>query len=300
MVLFVPMGWMGVLLCLARSNFMVDAFRLNHYSVNVWATSRTAVKRKNCLLLRTPPEKPRTAPLAPSQISSLLLRLSTDDDPLFLPTVLSLDSSIVMARFVRLNCITLLVAFLFLFTGVNVAESMDLDATSSIVPCEKLSGTNNCVSTASVKQVDLYMLPWTWSDQSVDEIASRMKGVIASDPNLSLVDSNLEKRKETDGYFFRVRAARNLYTDEIEFLINPTDRVVTFRSRQVEGPENVSDFGANRQRLDSIRQRLAVVTVMGEDSADNGPREDLSGQLRAFWGFQSGGGYESILLDEDE
>ena len=55
----------------------------------------------------------------------------------------------------------------------------------SIVPCPKkaTSGTPaNCVSTASVKQLDLYAAPWTWPDGlSVDEVAARLKGSIATD-----------------------------------------------------------------------------------------------------------------------
>ena len=64
----------------------------------------------------------------------------------------------------------------------------------------------------------------------------------------------------------------------------------------------MSDFGANRKRLEDIRKRAGIFDVMGADfdSADSGPREGTAAQLRAFWGFQSGGGYESILLDEDE
>jgi len=170
----------------------------------------------------------------------------------------------------------------------------------SIATCIKPSGgaPANCVSTASVKQVDLYMAPWTWPDEGVtaDEVLGRLKGVIDSDPTLTLVEEQKEKR------YLRVRATRNFNADEIEFVVNPSDRVVTFKSQQVEGPDNVSDFGGNRKRLEEIRKRIPMLQVMGAEfeSADAGPREGVGGQLKAFWGFQSGGGYEKVLLDEYE
>ena len=188
--------------------------------------------------------------------------------------------------------------------------------TGSIESCRRSTsssnGNNNCVSTASVKQVDLFMLPWSWPESiSSDEVISRLKGVVAADQTLSLIDAsttttttNNNNNNNNQNYFVRIRAARNVCTDEIEFLVNPNDRVMTFRSQQVEGPDQVSDFGANRRRLDEIRQRLKVVTVLGSSDNDDDhrgeSREGLTGQLKAFWGFQSGGGFESILLDEDE
>lgn len=177
------------------------------------------------------------------------------------------------------------------------ADDPTTSSSYSIASCVKPStgGPANCVSTASVKQVDLYMAPWTWPEGvAVDEVVGRLKGVIDADPALTLVE-------QRDSRYFRVRAARNFNTDEIEFVVNPADRVVTFRSQQVEGPESVSDFGGNRKRLEEIRKRIPFLQVMGAefDSADSGPREGVGGQLKAFWGLQSGGGYEKVLLDED-
>jgi uncharacterized protein (DUF1499 family) len=187
----------------------------------------------------------------------------------------------------------------------NIEDEAKSTAPTSIVSCTTTTGsTSNCVSTASVKQVDLFMLPWTWPESiSGDEVISRLKGVVASDQTLSIVEST--KVSTSDNYFFRIRAARNVCNDELEILINPNDRVITFRSQQVDGPDSVSDFGANRRRLEDIRKRLNVVTILGGgENADyyrNGESsEGITGQLKAFWGFQSGGGFESILLDDDE
>jgi uncharacterized protein (DUF1499 family) len=286
---------------------MANAFHLRHDCLQINQLINLRVQNRNDQQSSSQrrPERFREFVLTPSHSStgSSHLYLSGLNEQVPLSILPSFKSGLSKGinRLMRLGCTTLVLTLFFATNGVNVAQSVDSGALS-IAPCEKTStGTNNCVSTASVKQVDLFMLPWTWpSDTSVDEIVSRIKGVIAADSTLSLVDSNADRRDTEESYLFRVRAARNVCTDEIELLVHPIDRVITYRSRQVEGPENISDFSANRKRMDDIRQRLAVVTVLGEDSADNGPREDLSGQLRAFWGFQSGTGYEAILLDEDE
>jgi uncharacterized protein (DUF1499 family) len=189
----------------------------------------------------------------------------------------------------------------FVLTDVSNNDSSSAFAAEEavkITPCVK-SGSGsppNCVSTASVKQIYLYMPPWTWNEvTSVDEVAARLKGAIAADPTLTLEEQREDR-------YFRVRAVRNFCYDQIEFVLNPVDRVVAFRSQQIEGPDSVSDFGGNRRRLDEIRRRASVLGVMGEefDSADSSPREGAADQLKAFWGLQSGGGYQSILLDEDE
>lgn len=174
------------------------------------------------------------------------------------------------------------------FSNIAYADDISIEACPK-VPSGK---NNNCVSTASVKQVDLYAAPWVYSG-SADEMAARLKGVIASDGTLELMENESNR-------YFKVRAARTICFDEIEFIINEEDRIILFRSQQAEGPD-VSDFGAIRKRLEEIRKRLKL-EVMGAEltSADAGPREGVGDQLKAFWGLQSGGGYESVLLDEDE
>lgn len=167
-----------------------------------------------------------------------------------------------------------------------------------IVACKKdpAGAPANCVSTASVKQVDLYMAPWTWPEgTATEEVIARLKGAISADSLLSLEEQSVDK------LYLRVKATRNFATDELEFQIKPEDRIVTFRSQQIDGPTNVSDFGANRKRLEELRKRTKVLNVMGAEfsSADAGPREGAVGQLKAFWGLQSGGGYESVLLGDE-
>ena len=137
-----------------------------------------------------------------------------------------------------------------------------------------------------MKQLDLYAPPWTFGT-SPQEAAARIKGVVESDPNLELV-------KEQDGYF-QIKATRTLFSDSLELLINPQDKVVTFRAEQ-NGEPTVSDFGAIRKELESIRKQ-GQFGVMGQGmSADSLPSQNGPiGQLKAFYGLQSGQGFESVF-----
>ena len=174
------------------------------------------------------------------------------------------------------------------YQSVNAAES--------IAPCKVVGGgkPNNCISTSSVRQVDCYAPPWTF-EVSEEEAMARLKGVIASDPSLELME-------EVPPNYVKVRAVRGRgVTDELEFLINAQYKVVMFRSAEAGEEPNVGDFGANRKRLEDIRKKASVFGVMGEGlTADSygdrgtGPLQ----QLKAFYGLQSGGGYEEIFEDE--
>jgi uncharacterized protein (DUF1499 family) len=165
-----------------------------------------------------------------------------------------------------------------------------LDA-PSITACQRSddpSVTLNCVSTSSVKQLDLYAPPWTFNGMTKDEVMARLKGVIAADSSMILL---VEKPN-----YLKVQAGRSFYTDELELSINEADEVVTFRSSQVSGPM-VSDFGANRKRLEEIRVK-AKLGVMGQEYELADPSsEGALGQLKAFYGLQSGEGFEDIDLD---
>lgn len=124
---------------------------------------------------------------------------------------------------------------------------------------------------------------------SPSEAMARLKGAVSVDKTLSI-------SKETDTSL-KVVASRNFNTDEIEFVVNSVDGVIIFRSRQVDGP-SVSDFGANRKRLEELR-KAAKFGVMGEEfeTADVAPREGALGQLKSFYGLRSGQGYEDIVLE---
>ena len=167
---------------------------------------------------------------------------------------------------------------------------------SSIAACIKNpnGAATNCISTKNVKQLDLYSPPWTFDNSSAEEVVARIKGVVSSDPYLELKSSS-------DDNFLVIKGTRSLATDTIELLVNPTDKIVTFRAKQDgDQPPPVSDFGAIRKEVESIRQRTKIVDIMGQGmmSADAMPSQNGPlGQLKAFYGLQSGQGFED--LDED-
>jgi len=169
-------------------------------------------------------------------------------------------------------------------------------AADIISPCPKpVSGTPaNCISTASVRQLDLYMPPWVYPDEvSTAEVMARLKGAISVDTK-----NVIQGQSET---YLRVQSTRNFAVDELVFVLQPEDHVIKFTSRQIEGPE-INDFGAQRKRLEDIKKRLPIVRGMGEDfaTADTAPREGALGQLKAFYGLKSGTGFEDIILEDDD
>lgn len=197
-----------------------------------------------------------------------------------------------------------------LLVGVALAGSVFLTPTAalaadvapqspSIAACIKNpnGAATNCISTKNVKQLDLYSPPWTFDNSSAEEVVARIKGVVSSDPYLELKESN----SDSNNNFLVIKGTRSLATDTIELLVNPTDKVVTFRAQQDgDQPPGVSDFGAIRKEVESIRQKAKIVDIMGQGmmSADAMPSQNGPlGQLKAFYGLQSGQGFEDI--DED-
>ena len=151
----------------------------------------------------------------------------------------------------------------------------------------------NCISTASVRLVDCYAPPWTFQG-SADEAMARLKGVVATDPALELVS-------EEGGRYLKIKTTRKLATDIIEFVVNDKDQVVTFRSAEDTDVPSLSDFGANRKRLEEIRKKAEIFGVMGEgltaDSYEGGRGNGPLQQLKAFYGLQSGEGFEEVFMD---
>jgi len=169
-----------------------------------------------------------------------------------------------------------------------------------ITPCLRRGGgkNTNCISTANVRQLDLYSPPWTFN-VTPEEAMARLKGIVDSDPTLErVVDNNSEP------YYMRVTVNRKtIFKDEIQFILSPSDKVVFFRSEDIgDNAGSVSDFGAIKKRLESIRQQSnGVFGSMGEsiNSADTAPTQNGPvGQLKAFYGFQSGKGFEDVFLDD--
>ncbi|EJK44386.1 hypothetical protein THAOC_37074 [Thalassiosira oceanica] len=165
----------------------------------------------------------------------------------------------------------------------------------SIVSCA--TDADDCISTANIKAKDLYSPPWTF-EVSPDEAFARIKGVLKSDDNIVVTELD-EEQRYIRSYAKRITADG----DELEFLVKGDDKVVLFKSFAKKNG-SPSDFGANRKRLETIRTRAGVFNVMGEGlTADSSVEMGLANgpfnQLKAFYGLQSGKGFESVFDEED-
>jgi uncharacterized protein (DUF1499 family) len=215
-------------------------------------------------------------------------------DRSFSPLYLSFKEPSLLPRHEFFSSIAVLGTMTFVRPAAN-ADDDDVPSTS-IAACKVVAGVpTNCVSTASIKQVDCYAPPWTFQ-VSPEEAMARLKGVLVADSSFS-VEEVLHNN------YIRARCSRGLLlttVDELEFFVNDQDKVVTFRSAEVGEDASVSDFGVNRKRLEEIRKKAGIFGVMGEgltaDSFDGGARGGGPlGQLKAFYGLQSGQGYEDIF-----
>jgi len=167
----------------------------------------------------------------------------------------------------------------------------------SIAQCSFGSKKPVCISTSNVRQLDLYTPPWTFA-MNADKAMARLKGAVEGEPLNTIVSSEDNTSRHLIVDSKRSKLGTTAY--RMEFIINESDGVITFRSSappDITGP----DFGLQRKRLSEIRERAGSFGVMGEalDSADtkssgergNGPL----GQLKSFYGLQSGAGFEDVL-----
>lgn len=167
--------------------------------------------------------------------------------------------------------------------------------------------SDDCVSTANIKDAKgSYSPPWTF-EVSPDEAFARIKGVLKSD------DSYVVTELDDEGRYIRAYAKRFTMDaqDEVEFLVKGEDKVVLFKSRARKNG-SVSDFGANGRRIDDIRKKGAVFDMMGggmtADSFQGGGAmvkgNNPFGQIKSFYGLQSGQGLDAgtriPAFNEDE
>jgi uncharacterized protein (DUF1499 family) len=141
-------------------------------------------------------------------------------------------------------------------TDQSVVQSIDYGIKDGrLLKCRVKS---NCVSTSSINSVDKYSAPWEFPSSSEDEFQAIINAV-QSDPYLNLI--------EADGGKLYVHAeAKSAFPpngiDDLEFLINPRDKLITYRSNSrtlvSAGTEIVGDGGSNKNRLLSMQRRLGV------------------------------------------
>eukprot|EP00593_Proboscia_inermis_P000508 CAMPEP_0171294556 /NCGR_PEP_ID=MMETSP0816-20121228/3072_1 /TAXON_ID=420281 /ORGANISM="Proboscia inermis, Strain CCAP1064/1" /LENGTH=243 /DNA_ID=CAMNT_0011766513 /DNA_START=381 /DNA_END=1112 /DNA_ORIENTATION=- len=176
-------------------------------------------------------------------------------------------------------------------TSIASQPPVDLKKKRSLDGCPTNS---NCVSTSNIKQISLYSPPWTF-ECGADEAFTRIKGVIDSDETLNVIEVDNTER------YIRVSAPRSFPDQDVmEFLVKDDDKVVIFKAGEKEVGGSLSDFGANRKRIEAIRQKCGIFDVMGGGStadSDSGMqnRNGPLGQLKAFYGFQSGQGFQDVF-----
>jgi uncharacterized protein (DUF1499 family) len=201
-------------------------------------------------------------------------------------------------------------ATVFLSPFNTVALALEEDVTSdtttttvveapkySISKCSMSPKSPVCISTSNVRQLDLYDPPWTFASNA-DEAMARLKGAVEGETLNSIVPSedNTSRHLLVDSK--RSKLGPTAY--RMEFVINESDGVITFRS---SAPEDITgpDFGLQRRRLAEIRERAGSFGVMGEglNSADSKSTGEKGygplGQLKSFYGLQSGAGFEDVL-----
>ncbi len=187
--------------------------------------------------------------------------------------------------------------------NVSAPSSKVVELVRSIEACPKtIQGTpNNCVGTSNIKQMDTYSPPWTF-DISPKEAFARIKGLMASDPTYTVTEI------DEDALYLKANVQRNaLIQDTLEFLIKGDEKVVLYKSYEKggEAASTLSDFGFNRKRMEVLRKKGGVFDIMGSrlGSADSyeggagGESNSFFGQLKSFYGYQSGEGFEDVLAE---
>uniref|UniRef100_A0A7S2EAZ1 Plastid lipid-associated protein/fibrillin conserved domain-containing protein n=1 Tax=Ditylum brightwellii TaxID=49249 RepID=A0A7S2EAZ1_9STRA len=190
------------------------------------------------------------------------------------------------------------------------SSSAEVVAPKSIEACAKVpSGKpNNCVSTFNIKNLDTYSPPWTY-ETTPQEAYARLKGLfLTSDMN----DATILTSDETSLYL-KVQVQRNAFSNDVlEFQIKPADSVILFKSAENgSGGGNMSDFGANRKRMEDLRVKSGVFGTMGGSAGtfdygggrgaggvfggSGGGGNGFVGQLKAFYGLQSGEGFQDVF-----
>ena len=211
-------------------------------------------------------------------------------------------SELSRGTFLTTSCSAILVFIQSANADDTTTTTTEATVAKSIAKCDV---DDDCVSTANIRDTKgSYSPPWTF-EVSPDEAFARIKGVLKSDDQFVITEVDDEQR------YIRAYAKRiTVDSDEVEFLVKGDDKVVLYRSfarKNAAGP-SVSDFGANRKRIDMIRKKGAVFDLMGggetADSFDGGGAAQRGngplGQLKSFYGLQRGTGFESVFEEDDE
>ncbi len=96
-----------------------------------------------------------------------------------------------------------------------------------MLQCKAVS---NCISTSSVNSVDKYSSPWVFEDD-IESDFQKLTKILEDDKYLKLIELIPDK------LYLRAEAKSAVPptgTDDIEILINPLDKIITYRSNSRE------------------------------------------------------------------
>ena len=168
----------------------------------------------------------------------------------------------------------------FLLTMPSQAALAD-PAAPSIQPC---SPDARCVSTSTVSSLRGYASPWMLGKGSVQTLTSELKG-----RGYTLTAIIAPEEGAPEGQF--VRGAADGET--VEFLLKPAEGVVLYSSSSA--PSKFSLYDPRRQ-LESILSGAGFESAGGDTGEVK--KEGFVGELKAFYGMQSGKGWEDVLEEQ--
>lgn len=169
-----------------------------------------------------------------------------------------------------------------------------------------IQASSACASTASVKGSNLqsYVVPWSF-DCTPEKAFQTLVDILKSESNSIKITF-----MDPDALYLQATATRNLgVTDDLEFYVKKEDNVIVYRSSQTGSEDDknsgkeINDLGANKKRLERLRKMSnGIFGIMGDMSGDDyfgaasrGSGNGPFGQLKAFYGLQSGGGFEDVF-----
>lgn len=154
------------------------------------------------------------------------------------------------------------------------AESINVSKTPQVFGLKKgrlliCKTTSNCISTSSITSLEKYSPPWAFNGDADDEF-NKLVSIINSDKYIKLSEVDSVK------YYIHAEAKSAVpptSVDDIEFLINKIDNIITYRSNSrdliMAGTQAVGDGGSNKNRLETIRRKLGVEEMRMSDEAED-------------------------------
>ena len=117
---------------------------------------------------------------------------------------------------------------------------------------------SNCISSSSIQSITQYGRPWVFEGSASDEFDK----IISAAKSTEFVKIADESRDQLYIHLTAKSALPPTGIDDLEFLINPADKLITYRSNSREvvfaGTQQVGDAGSHKNRLAGLQRKLGV------------------------------------------